>query len=96
MKALSTAGVVLLVLGVALLVFSFVTAYQAFSNYSPIMPKVTGDLAEAISSASFELINLAARLAFIGIMVWASSIILKYGVELLKKRGTGSSEGAAS
>ncbi len=96
MSSLNIAGLVLVILGVALLVFSFATAYQAFSNYSPIMPHVTSDLAKAISSASFELINLAARLAFIGIMVWASSIILKYGVELLRKKPIGSGEGASS
>ncbi len=80
-------GALLLVIGLLLLVFSFFKAYTAYQNYQPVMPKVSGDLATAVSSASFELINLAAKLAFVGIMVWAGSIILKYGVDLFRSPG---------
>lgn len=77
-------ALVLIVLGVALVVFSFYEAFLAYTNYRPVMPKVEGDLAKAVSSASFELINLAARLAFIGVMVWAGSVVLRNGIDLLK------------
>lgn len=71
-------------LGVALLLFSFYQAFQAYTNYKPVMPQVSGDLAQAVTNASFELINLAARLAFIGVMVWAGSVVLRNGIDLLK------------
>ncbi len=87
MRASGIVGVVLLVLGIVMIVFSFYQAFIAYQNYKPVMPKVAGDLAQAVSSASFELINLAAKLAFIGVMVWAGSIVLKYGVELFRSPG---------
>ena len=76
-------GIVLLVIGLVMVGFSFYEAYYAYMNYKPVIPSAGEDLAQAVSSASFELINLAARLAFIGIMVWAGSVVLKYGVDLV-------------
>ncbi len=76
-------GIILVLIGLAMLGFSFYEAYNAYLNYKPVMPSAGEDLAQAVSSASFELINLAARLAFIGIMVWAGAVVLKYGVELV-------------
>ncbi len=77
-------GLVLILIGVAMVGFSFYEAYRAYLNYKPVVPQGGSNLAEAVSNASFELINLAARLAFVGIMVWAGSVMLKYGVGLVR------------
>jgi hypothetical protein len=84
MKANVSLGLVLILIGVIMVAFSFYEAYVAYQNYKPVVPAGGSNLAEAVSNASFELINLAARLAFVGIMVWAGSVILKYGVSLIQ------------
>lgn len=78
-------ALILVIIGIGLVSFSFYESYQAYLNYKPVLPQVTGDLAQAVTNASFELINLAARLAFIGVMVWAGSVILRSGIDLLKR-----------
>jgi len=76
-------GSAILALGVVLLVFTFYLAYIAYSNYRPILPS-SSDLSEAITNTTFELLNLVGKIAFLGVMVWASSILLKNGVEAVR------------
>lgn len=80
----SQLGVGLIALGIALLLASVYLAYQGFANYRPVMPG-SNVLSSAITSATFELINLAGRLAFLGIIVWAASLALSTGVKLLRR-----------
>ncbi|MEM1538292.1 MAG: hypothetical protein QXK12_02075 [Candidatus Nezhaarchaeales archaeon] len=74
----------LLVLGLVLLVMSFFFAVHAFLSFGGLPTPSDESLARALVKASYDLINLAARLAFLGIGVWVGSIVLRNGVELMK------------
>ena len=77
-------GIGLMIIGLAILALSIFLAYQGFTYYKPVTPSA-GDPVSAFTQASFELINLAGKLAFLGVMVWASSIILNTGVKLFRR-----------
>lgn len=73
----------LLTAGVAIIVTAVVIAYQAFYGYQ--LPEVRGStIEEVIVSMVRALVEIAVRLGFLGIMVWAGGILLKYGVHLMK------------
>lgn len=78
-----TLGLIIVLVGVSLTIFTFYLAYNAYMSYKPLLPP-TGDLSLAITNTSFELINLVAKIAFLGVMLWASSILLRYGVGIIK------------
>ncbi|MEM4976540.1 MAG: hypothetical protein QXT64_04365 [Desulfurococcaceae archaeon] len=70
--------------GIALILIAASIAYTSFYGYS--IPRIEGSsVDEAIISLVYSLTDLAARLGFLGIMVWAGGILLKYGIQLLKK-----------
>lgn len=76
-------AVALIVLGVAIVVVAVVIAYQSFYNYE--LPEIRGaTIEEAIISMMGALTEIAVRLGFLGIMVWAGGVLLKYGVQLMK------------
>lgn len=76
-------GLIMILIGITIIVFTSFIAYTAYMNYRPFIP-FTNDLSQAITNASFELINLAAKIAFLGVMLWGSSILLKNGINLIK------------
>jgi hypothetical protein len=78
-----TLGLIIILIGVSLTIFTFYLAYNAYLSYKPILPP-TGDLSQAITNTSFELINLVAKIAFLGVMLWASTILLRHGVNVIK------------
>ncbi|MEM1831745.1 MAG: hypothetical protein QXJ97_09495 [Desulfurococcaceae archaeon] len=70
--------------GIVLILIAAFTAYTSFYGYS--IPRIEGSsVDEAVISLVYSLTDLAARLGFLGIMVWAGGILLKYGIQLLKK-----------
>ncbi|AFH42880.1 hypothetical protein FFONT_0892 [Fervidicoccus fontis Kam940] len=77
-------GIILLSIGIILLLFSFILAYNSFTNYTLAIPSNYSDLSSAIINSSYELIILAAKIAFLGIMVWISGIFIKYGVDAFR------------
>ncbi len=48
------------------------------------MPR-TSDLAAAITGTVYELLNLIIRIGFLAILVWAGSILLSKGIEVLER-----------
>lgn len=81
-----TLGLVLILIGAGVVMFTIYLAYNAYLNYRPVLPQ-SGDLSQAITGTSFELINLVAKIAFLGVMLWASSILLKNGVSIIRAEG---------
>jgi hypothetical protein len=77
----------LMILGLVLLITPFIIAIIFFFTFEPIIPRQGGTLSDALVEASFNLIFLASRLAFLGIAVWVGSIVLRNAVELLRGRG---------
>lgn len=92
-------GLAVLAVGVCLVLFGAFLAYDAYINYRPLLP-VGSDLQSSITNTAYELLNLIIRLGFLGAMIWAGSIILSRGVDLLKatisEGGRKSKEGAAT
>ncbi|HWQ16579.1 MAG TPA: hypothetical protein VNL13_01935 [Sulfolobales archaeon] len=74
-------------LGLALLIIPFVIAIIFFFVFEPLAPRPGSSLNEALVDASFSLISIASRLAFLGIAVWVGSIVLRNAVELMRGRG---------
>lgn len=74
-------ALILVFIGLGVLIFTAYLAYNSFVNYTPIEPRGES-LEEAVSTGVFELINLAARIAFLGIMGWVGSVILGKGMNM--------------
>lgn len=78
-------GLGLILIGVVLIVLATYIAYQSFYGYRlPWLVAQASNIESAIISLVNTLVELAARLGFLGIMVWAGSILLKYGVQSLR------------
>jgi len=76
-------GLILLLIGVLVILVAIVVAFNAFYTYK--LPEIRGSsLEELISSLINILVEIALRLGFLGLAVWAAGILLKYGVSLLK------------
>jgi len=76
-------GLILLLVGVLVILVAIVVAFNAFYTYK--LPEIRGSsLEELISSLINILVEIALRLGFLGLAVWAAGILLKYGVSLLK------------
>jgi hypothetical protein len=86
----SILGVILSLLGAGAVIGSIYLAYVGYETYKPILPQAES-LDIAITYSSYELINLAIKLGFMGIMVWGGGVLLKHGlhsvVEVSKKGG---------
>lgn len=77
------ASIVLLSVGTVLVVVAAVVAFNSF--YGFVLPEVKGStIEEAVISLVRNLVELASKLGFLGVVVWAGSVLLKYGVQLLK------------
>lgn len=74
----------LMALGLSLLIIPFIIALFFFFTFEPLSPRSGGTLSDALVEASFNLISLASRLAFLGIAVWVGSIVLRNAIELLR------------
>lgn len=82
-------GVGLVVAGAALVILAAILAYQSFYGYrlSLPLPSYQGQPASietTITSLVVLLVELAAKLGFLGIMVWGGGILIKYGIQSLK------------
>lgn len=92
-------GLAVLAVGTGLVLFGAFLAYDAYINYRPLLP-AGSDLQSSITNTAYELLNLVIRLGFLGAMIWAGSIILGRGVDLLKativREGRAGKEGAGT
>jgi uncharacterized membrane protein YobD (UPF0266 family) len=76
-------GLVILIVGVVIVIVAITLAYNAYYNY--VVPEIKGEtIEEIIASLMRALVDIAIRLGFLGIIVWAAGILLKHGVSLLK------------
>ncbi|MEZ0393785.1 MAG: hypothetical protein ABWK00_01880 [Desulfurococcaceae archaeon] len=77
-------GAVLVALGVALILFAAIVAYESFVSYA--LPQVSAsDVSAAIVGLVSALATVAIKLGFLGIIVWGGGIILRNGVSLLRE-----------
>ncbi|MEM1628503.1 MAG: hypothetical protein QW551_04410 [Desulfurococcaceae archaeon] len=76
-------GIALIIMGAVLIIIAAITAYISFHGYK--LPEITsGSVDMAIISLVRTLADIAIRLGFLGIMVWAGSIFLRYGIQSIK------------
>ncbi len=85
-------GLALVVIGLIVVLFGAYLAYQAYQAYKPL--RGGGSLEETISTSVMELVNLAFKLAYIGVIVWAGGILLRNGVDAFKVGRKGGGGGA--
>ena len=79
--------ILLLILGVVFVITSVVLAYTSFYSYK--VSTVQGaSVEDVITSLVNALVDIAVRLGFLGLIVWAGSILLKHGITLIKPEVT--------
>lgn len=81
-----SAAVILLLIGLVFLIIPFAFAINVFLNYRPLDKPLGLNISDALISVSFDIIDLVAKLAFLGVCVWIGAIILKDSVELFKEK----------
>ncbi|MEM3404232.1 MAG: hypothetical protein QXJ17_06840 [Nitrososphaeria archaeon] len=79
-------AIILITLGLIFLIVPFAFAIDVFLNYKGLVKPIGDTIAEALISVSYDLIDLVAKLAFLGVCVWIGAIVLKNGVELYKDK----------
>jgi hypothetical protein len=79
------AGLALIVAGGILVIVAALIALSSFYGYSIQIPRGQ-NIEDTITSLVNVLIELAIRLGFLGVMVWAGSILLRYGVQSIKSQ----------
>lgn len=80
------AAITLLLIAIAFLVIPFAFAINVFLNYRGLDKPLGLSISDALISVSFDIIDLVAKLAFLGVCVWIGSIVLKNSVELFKEK----------
>jgi len=78
---IALSGVTVLCLGVALLIFTFVSAYGFLTQSLSIL--TSADLAQTFGNALVPLITTCIRLMYLGIMGWVASLITIRGVTIV-------------
>lgn len=76
-----TVAYVVLVTGIILLAFTFISAYMYLINSQPITG--SSDLVNTFGDSLAPLIEASIRIMFLGVMGWISSILTTRGVQLL-------------
>jgi len=76
-----TVAYVVLVTGIILLAFTFISAYIYLINSHPITG--SSDIVDAFGDSLAPLVEAAIRIMFLGVMGWISSILTTRGVQLL-------------
>lgn len=76
-------GLTLTIMGTSIIVLATLMAYHSFYNFK--LPQVqTSNLEATIVSMINLLVEIAIRLGFLGIKLWAGSILLKHGIPALR------------
>ena len=78
-------GYAVLGAGIALIVASFAYALLFMLSFPPIPS--SPNVAEAIGLAVAPLMNACVKVLFLGVMVWAGSIVSARGISLIKSEG---------
>jgi len=75
-------GLIIILIGLIIVIAGAVIALDAYNTYKPILPQASR-LDEAITNTVYELLNLAIKLGFIGVFIYAGGLLLKHGVSVL-------------
>ena len=79
-------GSTLVAVGIAVILIAIATAITSFYDYR--IPEISGStLDDVLVKLVGILVDVAIRLGFLGVIVWAGSILLKYGIPLIKPEG---------
>jgi len=81
MDSVKASGFVVLFIGVALLLFTFLSAYQFLMGVLEIV--TSEDLMSLFGEALAPLISYAIRALYLGIMGWIGSILTRRGVQTI-------------
>ena len=82
MRKTEISGLIILFVGVALLIFTFLNAYWFLTQDIGLI--ATGDLVKAFGEALAPLIATCIRVMYLGIMGWIGSLLTLRGISLLK------------
>src|SRR3972149_11621482 len=77
----AVSGITVLAIGVALLIFTFISAYGFLT--SATSPSENGSLEQFFGAAFAPLIGTAIRMMYLGIMGWISSLLTIRGVTII-------------
>jgi len=80
---MTRSGTIVLMIGVALLIFTFISAYAFLTQSLSIV--TSGDLAQTFGEALAPLIATSIHIMYLGVMGWVSSILTIRGVTLLSQ-----------
>ena len=83
MEKAEISGLIILFIGVALLLFTFLNAYWFLARNIGLIS--TGDLVKAFGEALAPLIATCIRIMYLGIMGWIGSLLTLRGISLLKE-----------
>ena len=83
MRKTEISGLIILFVGVALLIFTFLNAYWFLTQDIDLI--ATGDLVKAFGEALAPLIATCIRVMYLGIMGWIGSLLTLRGISLLKE-----------
>jgi hypothetical protein len=81
MDSVKASGFIVLFIGVALLIFTFLSAYQFLMGVLEIA--AAEDLMTVFGEALAPLISYAIRALYLGIMGWIGSILTRRGVQTI-------------
>ncbi|MGB9676759.1 MAG: hypothetical protein ACPL0C_06205 [Candidatus Bathyarchaeales archaeon] len=77
---ITISGIIVLMIGVALLIFTFISAWGFLTQSIQILP---GDFTQMFGEALGPLIATCIRIMYLGIMGWIGSLVTIRGVTLL-------------
>ena len=83
MRKTEISGLIILFVGVALLIFTFLNAYWFLTQDIGLI--ATADLVKAFGEALAPLIAACIRIMYLGIMGWIGSLLTLRGISLLKE-----------
>lgn len=78
---IAASGVTVLAIGVALLVFTFASAFTFLSGSSQVLTST--DLAQTFGDSLAPLIDASIRIMYLGVMGWIGSLITIRGVTII-------------
>ena len=81
MENIKRSGFILLIIGVAVLLFTCILAFQLLMGFEDILG--SSDLVNFFGEALAPLISYAIRALYLGVMGWIGSILTRRGVQIL-------------
>jgi hypothetical protein len=76
-------GITVLLVGVVLLIFTFVSAYGFLTQ--SLLPNTSGDLGQTFGEALAPLIGTCIRVMYLGIMGWVGSLLTIRGITIIAR-----------